>query len=150
VATGDVAVSGGVFRVFKDAWGQPICFERFTTSPDVNQRPYATTFTPRGGVTTIDPLDPMFKLGDATYWDATRKALSESATVSGMPAGVMPPLPPGGPTGYTPAGFYTFNNTQNRMCALISFGPNKQMDADPITGDDLYSYRLHRPGNKGD
>jgi prepilin-type N-terminal cleavage/methylation domain-containing protein len=153
VTNGDVTVSGGTFKVFKDAWGMPICFERFTTSPDVNKQPYAKSFNPRAGVNTIDPLDPMWKLGDQPNWETTpsaagRKLASEQA--------VLPPIPPGGATSYTPPGFYTFpavtNNYfgQNRMFALISFGPDKNMDIDPLSGDDLYSYRLGKIGNRGD
>jgi prepilin-type N-terminal cleavage/methylation domain-containing protein len=140
VANGDWAVSGGTFRVFKDSWGQPICFERFTTSPEVIGQPYAKSFTARPGVSTIDPLDPMWKLGDATTWGASQKSATETALFQFM-------VPPGGPTAYTPAWFYTFDQRQNRMCTLISFGPDKNMDATPTGGDDMYSYRHHRQGN---
>jgi prepilin-type N-terminal cleavage/methylation domain-containing protein len=159
VANGDVDYKDAKgnaykFKVFKDSWGQPICFERFTTSPDANLKPYAKEFNPRDTVLTIDSLDPMYKLGDVVHWDVNLKTVAESAVVSGKPAGVMPPLPPGGATSYTPPNFYTFPTVvpgtylgQNRMYALISFGPDKKMDANPLSGDDLYSYRLHRPGN---
>jgi prepilin-type N-terminal cleavage/methylation domain-containing protein len=152
VTNGDWAVSGGTYRVFKDAWGQPICFERFTTSPDVNSPPYGKYTTTRVGFPTQDTVDPMWKLGDGLNWDASsnppapnpptnRKTVAELA--------VMPPQPPGGPTAYTPglAVFYTFNRDQTRMFAMISFGPDKNMDATPTSGDDLYSYRVHRQGN---
>jgi len=149
VTTGEVAVSGGTFRGFKDAWGNPICFERFTASPDANTVPtFAKSFMPRPGVSTIDPLDPMAKLADRQNWDPTldpappappvnRKTIAELA--------VMPPVPPGGTTGT----FFQFNTAQNRMPAMMSFGPNKTIDADPLSGDDIYSYRLRRPGNPG-
>ena len=148
VASGDVTFSAGTFRVFKDAWGNPICFERFTASPDANQAPtYAKSFMPRPGISTIDVIDQMARLADKQSWDPTTQPPNDKKTLSEQ--AVLPPAPPGGATGLTPAGFYTFNIGQNRMPAMISFGPNKNPDADPISGDDIYSYRLRRPGSPG-
>jgi prepilin-type N-terminal cleavage/methylation domain-containing protein len=155
VANGDTVItdlagnSYGPFRVFKDAWGQPIGFERFTLSPDANTPDYskytALRMDPATGklVATRDPLDPLVKLGDATGWNTTLKGLSE--------AQVMPPLPPRG----TLSAFYTFNKDQNRMPAITSFGQDKKPDLTAgqfnyLGGDDLFSYRLRREGKRGD
>ena len=149
VATGDVSVSGVTCRVFKDAWGQPICFERFTRSPDANTNDYskvnALRVSPATGqmIQTRDPLDPMVKLADTTGWNA---AIQDACRKQ-----VMPPLPPG----YVASGFDTFNNDVNRMPTLTSFGQDKALDVSAgvinyLGGDDMYSHRLRRIGNRGD
>ena len=44
----------------------------------------------------------------------------------------------------------TFSRAQNRMPAIVSSGQDKTFDASPLGGDDLYSYRVRRIGNRGD
>jgi prepilin-type N-terminal cleavage/methylation domain-containing protein len=125
-----VNVGGVDLKVFRDAWNQPITFVRFAQNAELDAPPFVNT-----NQTIRDPLDPLGKLYNWTTIDPnvtnqvlTKKQMCE--TTLGV----------------------TFDG-RNKMLTAVSAGNNKRFEglANSMgTTDDVYGYRLHRLGRKGE
>jgi prepilin-type N-terminal cleavage/methylation domain-containing protein len=145
-AQGTITIGGGSFSVFRDSWTQPITFRRFfgadnTRSnngygpPQLNEvqnTPYVNGRTKQATPNQLDPIDPrgkVFPPSPTNTWNAAHRNTVENVL------------------------HVTFNG-QNRLITVISNGANKANEHDTAlqysTGDDLYGFRLHREGNRGD
>ncbi|MBX9622194.1 MAG: type II secretion system GspH family protein [Gemmataceae bacterium] len=132
-AQGEVTVNGFTGRVFKDAWGGPVTFVRFTQTAELNRPPYTPA---QAGANLFDSIDPGRKLW-GTWTTAANKAQAES--VFG-------------------AGFFTFDQANpdptaggrpiwNRRPTVASAGPDKDGQYPPAgDDDDILGYRLTRQG----
>jgi prepilin-type N-terminal cleavage/methylation domain-containing protein len=120
VAAADVAVGNGSFRVFRDAWGLPIAFARHAQNQELNGADYVKQVANR------DPFDPKGRLAAAWPTPANQTAAQTALGIA-------------------------FNN-QNRSLTAISAGPNKAFEGinNSLAGDDIYSYRTKKQGNRAD
>ncbi len=109
------------FRIYKDAWGNPIPFARFTTPDDLP------------GNRNQDPFDPRGKLAS---WNSTKRDAAEDVIVYAPNATPTPP----------PSRPVVFNNL-NKGIIAYSWGDNEQPEG--LKGDDIAGYRLRALGNMG-
>jgi hypothetical protein len=133
VAQGPVPVKGTNFTAFKDAWGTPVTYRRFFGAdnsftlgfqvPEVQRPPYLNA-----KLASKDPLDPRGKL--AVNWPTPANKTTVQNAVGAV-----------------------FNN-QNKLITVISAGPNTLYEHADVnqfsSSDDLYGFRLHKQGNRGD
>lgn len=136
-----VTVAGTSYPAFKDGFGRPIAYRRFSNTSEMSQPPYV-----RAGLAITDPLDPVgrlkfWKQANGTAHPRRQKAIE---TVFALPGATPEILTPSTvqPTGWPTA---TDFDGSNRMATAISLG------ADPADGnDDAYGFRVLRQGAKGD
>jgi prepilin-type N-terminal cleavage/methylation domain-containing protein len=121
-AQADLPVGAGTFRVYKDSWGNPVPFQRFWQSAELDLPPYA-----KAGATARDPYDPLGKLA---AWPAAARNSAENQL------------------GYASNALI---NNRNKTILVYSWGPNKVADlSNAGSGDDVVGYRLRSIARKGD
>jgi prepilin-type N-terminal cleavage/methylation domain-containing protein len=120
----DITVRGKQVRVYKDTWGNPVPYIRWTQNPEVNLAPYVN---PNSKL--IDPLDPK---GLVFNWLAQATAgpppILKRDVLNAAPYSL----------GFT---------NQNRLPSVFIVGKNGQFDS--FSGDDRIGYHLNRLGNQG-
>ncbi|MDB5313846.1 MAG: prepilin-type cleavage/methylation protein [Gemmataceae bacterium] len=123
----DLLVGSANFRVYKDAYGNMIPFVRFFQTTEINSAPFVNAKDP-----SKDPIDPRGKLyNQSGTWTAANQTAALVALNTAGPA-------------------VAFDAT-NKMITVISYGPNKTFENNPLgTTDDVYGYRLRRLGKQGD
>ena len=141
-AQASVTIGGASFSVFKDAWNTPVTYRRFfgadnsrsTTGyaqllNEVQNPPYVNGKTLANMRDPIDPRGKLFPISQTNAWNNAHRLAVENALQ------------------------VTFNG-HNRLITAISNGANKANEHDTVngytTGDDLYGFRLHKQGNRGD
>jgi len=133
-AQADIQLASGPAKVYKDAWINPIPFQRFWQSAELNAPPYSSI---AAGVASNDPFDPTGKLA-RNNWTNQNQAENE---LRFRPGALPSPLQPAGAL---------FNNS-NKAIVVYSYGINKVFDnLAPAPADDVVGYRLRSIARKGD
>jgi prepilin-type N-terminal cleavage/methylation domain-containing protein len=119
----DISLIGvGNVRVFKDGWGNPIPFQRFYQSAELDAAPYVDAKLGAGAQVGKDTFDIRGKI--STWSDATKRGQVQSTL--GIPAW-----------------------NRNTTVLVYSWGQNQVADAPLGVTDDIMGYRLRSIGAKG-
>jgi len=119
----DVAVGPVSARMFKDGWGNPICFQRFFQSAELDAPPYCDGKFGTGPAPGKDPFD---SAGKIYSWSGANKTTLQTIL------------------GYSPTSW-----GHNTTVLAYSFGTNKTPDAPLGVVDDILGYRLRSIGASG-